>query len=249
MPVYLDVLMVLNFLVDFCLLLGTNRLAGYPSEVKKSALAAALGGLYGGVCVLPGWQFLSGSFWRLTVLVLMAGIVFGWNGEALRRGIVFVLLTMALGGVAMGFSDGNFWTLSLSALAVGGMCVFGFRGHLGAEYLPVELEGIRFTALRDTGNSLTDPITGQQVLVVSSQVAKQLLNLSERELANPCDALGKVESGRLIPYHAVGKSGILLAKRYENVTIGKWKGSTLVGFSPSKIGQGKLYEALMGGAL
>lgn len=38
MTVYLDVVLLLNFLVDFLLLLGTNRLMGHPLEPGKCAL-------------------------------------------------------------------------------------------------------------------------------------------------------------------------------------------------------------------
>lgn len=247
MPVYLDVLVLLNFLVDLFLLLGTNRLSGHPPDIKRAVIAAVLGGLYGGICVLPGLSFLAGTLWRILVLSLMAGIGFGFRRDALRRGILFVLLSMALGGVAMGLSGGGFWTLVLSAGAVCAMCLFGFRGRVGAQYVPVELEGLRITALRDTGNTLTDPITGQQVLVVSARIGMNLLKLSSIDLIDPVKAMGKVDGARLIPYHAVGKHAMLLAKRYENVTIGKWKGSCLVAFAPDDIGQGRPYEALTGG--
>lgn len=249
MPVYLDVLMLLNFLVDFFLLLGTNRLSGHSSSIKRVLLAAVLGGIYGGICIVPGLQFLSHTVWRLVMLGCMAVIAFGVRGDALRRGILFALLSMALGGIATGLSGGSFWTLSLSAFAVCAMCLLGFRGRVGEEYLPVELDGLRLTALRDTGNTLTDPITGQRVLVVSARVGSQLLGLSKGELNNPVSALTKVSGGRLIPYHAVGKNAMLLMKRYENVRIGQWKGSCLVAFAPNEIGQGKCYQALTGGVL
>ena len=247
MPVYLDVLIVLNFLVDFFLLLGTQRLSGYAPNIKRAMLAAALGGVYGGACILPGFRFLANTGWRVVILGLMAVLAFGYRRDALRRGILFVLLSMALGGVATGLSGGGFWKLTLSALAVCLMCLLGFRGRVGREYLLVELEGLSLTALRDTGNALKDPITGQQALVVSVEVGKRLLGLTPMELANPAGVLSKVSGGRLIPYHAVGKSGMLLTKRYENVRIGDWKGSCLVAFAPNRIGEGKPYEALTGG--
>lgn len=248
-PVYLDVLVVLNFLVDLLLLLGTNRLSGHPPQIKRAIPAAALGGIYGGICVLPWGTFLAGTLWRTVVLSLMALICFGFRGDALRRGILFILLSMALGGVATGLSGGGFWAIVLSAGAVCGMCLLGFRGRAGGNYLPVELEGYRFTALRDTGNSLTDPITGQSVLVVSAKLGKRLLDLEPAELADPVSILHKVKGGRLIPYRAVGASSLLLARRYDQVKIGRWKGSCLVAFAPDEIGQGRGYEALTGGGL
>ncbi len=249
MPVYLDVLMLLNFLVDLLLLIGTNRISGHPPDIKRAVLAAVMGGLYGGICVLPGLRFFSDTVWRIGMLALIAVVAFGCRRDALRRGILFVLLSMALGGVAVGLSGGGFWTLVLSALVVCAMCLLGFRGRVGAQYVPVELEGMRISALCDTGNTLTDPITGQQVLVVSVRVGQRLLGLTAQELTDPVKAMQNVAGARLIPYHAVGKNAMLLMKRYENVTIGNRKGSCLVAFAPNEIGHGKPYEALTGGAL
>lgn len=62
MTVYVDAVMGLNFLVDLLLLVGTNRLAGHPSEPKRIIPAAALGGLYGGMCLVPGFRFLGNYF-------------------------------------------------------------------------------------------------------------------------------------------------------------------------------------------
>lgn len=249
MPVYLDVLMILNFLVDFLLLVGTNRLSGHPPDLKRAGLAAAVGAVYAGACVIPGLRFLGHTLWRLAALALMAFITFGCRRDALRRGILFALLSMALGGVATGLNGGSFWKLTCSALAVCGMCLLGFRGRAGAEFIPVELEGLRLTALRDTGNTLTDPLTGQRILVVSAGVGWRLLRLSAQELGNPIQAVAKVRGARLIPYQAVGSRAMLLAKRFENVTIGSWNGSCLVAFAPNEIGQGGGYEALTGGVL
>ena len=59
--IYLDVVMGINFLVDFLLLMGTNRLAGFPSDKKRLFLASFLGAVYSGVCLLPGFRFLSNT--------------------------------------------------------------------------------------------------------------------------------------------------------------------------------------------
>ena len=243
MPLYLDLLILLNCLVDFLLLIATNRLSGHPNGVKKCAVGAVLGGVYGGGCMMPGLGFLSNILWRLVSLGLMGGIAFGFRREAVRRCILFVFLSMALGGVALGL-EGDFWTLILSAGAVCAMCLLGFRGRVGAEYVPVEVDGLRLTALRDTGNTLTDSITGQQILVVSAQFGQRLFGLSKKELMDPVSAVEKGKGLRLIPFHAVGRSGgLLAAKRFENVVIGRWKGSCLVAVSPNELP----YEALTGG--
>lgn len=250
MPVYLDVLMLLNFFVDFLLLVGTNRLAGHPAGVVRALAAGALGGLYGGACVLPGLTFLAATHWRLAVLGIMAILAFGCTYDALRRGVVFILLSMALGGIAMGLERNNFWSLLWAAAAVGAMCVFGLRGRVGTQYVPVKIEKCSFTALVDTGNTLTDPLTGQQILVVSSKIGEKLLNVEQGVLSDSVGLMQCIAGIRLVPFHAVGCSGGLLpVKRYEDVQIGKWRGSVLVAFAPNELGRGKSYDALTGGVL
>lgn len=249
---YLDVLGFLNFAVDLLLLLAANRLSGYPTVMRRCLLAAALGGVYGCVCVLPGWSFLSGTLWRVVSLGAMGAIAFGVRADALRRCVLFVLLSMALGGVAAGVGSGSFLSVLLSAAAVCLMCLFGLRGKLGSRFLPVTIRhsGIacRFTAMLDTGNTLTDPITGQQVLVVSSHIARQLLEIPEQELSDAVKTVQRIPGGRLVPFHTVGtKGGILPAKKFQDVTIGSWKGSCLVAFAPHKLGEGEGYDALTGG--
>lgn len=252
MPLYLDVLVLLNFLVDLLLLIAADRLSGHPAAMKRYVAAAGLGAIYGGACVLPGLRFLSGTLWRLVSLGIMGWIAFGSRGDGVRRCILFTLLSMALGGIALCLQSGGFWGVVLSAGMVCAMCLLGFRGRLGAQYLPVQIQSEgqihRFTALLDTGNGLKDPLTGQQILVVSGSIGRQLTGLTRGELADPAAVVGKRPGIRLIPFSAVGRDGgLLAAKRYEDVTIGHWHGSTLVAFAPNELGVGQPYEALTGG--
>lgn len=248
LTVYLDAVMALNFLVDFLLILGTNRLSGFPPGIKRAALAAALGAAYSGACLMPGFLFLGNGLWRLVSLGLMGSIAFGWNGNGFRRSVVFLLLSMALGGIATGIGGGNFATLVLSALGVWGLCRMGFGGNFGREYIPIELfhEGkrIQLLALRDTGNTLRDPITGEGVLVVSADAASALTGLDAAQMKNPVETAANHPGFRLIPYHAVGQpGGMLLMKRLEVEINGK-RGRALVAFAPERIGNGEAYQAL-----
>ena len=255
--VYVDLVVLLNFLVDYLLLLGTNRLAGYPSQWGRSALAALLGGLYGGWCILPGFSFLGNALWRTVSLVLMAGIAFGGNRSTVQRGAVFVLLSMSLGGIAMGMGQRGFWMAVLASLAVWLLCRVGFRSPIGQrEYVPVELcwagRKVRVIALRDTGNTLRDPISGEQVLVAGADVAQELLGLTGEQLCHPLELLasGQIPGMRLIPYCAVGQPGSLLpAVRFEQAKIGDTYRNALVAFAPEVLAKGAVYRMLTGGAV
>ncbi|MBR4864998.1 MAG: sigma-E processing peptidase SpoIIGA [Oscillospiraceae bacterium] len=254
MVVYLDAVFLLNGTIDFLLMLSANRLCGYPSSVKRLLLAAMLGGIYGGACILPGFSFLGGIVWRLVALGLMAWIAFGSGVSALRRGALFVLLSMALGGIALGLTQGGMTAILLGIGCILFLCFAGFGGQPGAKYVPVELHHtdrtVRLTALVDTGNTLRDPITGCPVLVVGAQVARQLLGLTEKQLQSPLEAINsvKIPGLRLVPYRSVGKdSGMLLAKRMKGVRIGNWKGDPIVAFAPEGLGNDGTYQALTGG--
>ncbi|MBQ7800761.1 MAG: sigma-E processing peptidase SpoIIGA [Oscillospiraceae bacterium] len=257
MRIYLDLVVFLNFLVDFLLILGTNRLAGYPPGAGRGALAAALGGIYAGLCLVPGFAFLGNRLWRLVSLTGMAVLAFGWNRSALQRGAVFVLLSMALGGIALGMGNGTFWMLLVSAGAVWLLCRASFRGNLGGrEYVPVELtwqeRTLSLIALRDTGNTLRDPLTGEQVLVAGADVARELLGLSEHQLLHPVETLasGVLPGMRLVPYRAVGQpGGMLLAVRFPRVKVGNYTGNYLVAFAPQVLGRGEVYRMLTGGVV
>lgn len=251
---YLDVLWALNFGVDLLLLLATNRLAGYPTALGRLVPAAVIGGVYGCACILPGLYFLAGTVWRMVFLGIMGGVAFGFRKESIRRCVLFTLLSMALGGIALGLGRGGFFSVLFCAAMVCFMCLYGLRGRLGSKFLPVEVncqgKRHRFTAMVDTGNTLTDPVTGQQVLVVSSCLAGSLLGLQEADLKDPVAAVTRIRGGRLIPYQGVGTpGGLLAAKRFEDVTIGKQRGGCLIAFAPQEFGKNGGYEALTGGVL
>lgn len=257
MRVYLDLVIALNFGVDLLLMVGTNRLSGFPPSWKRSMAAAALGGLYAGACLLPGFRFLGGILWRTVSLVGMSVIAFGRGKSAIRRGILFVLLSMALGGIAMGIGQGGFWSLVAGAAGVCVMCAVGFRGPPGSRaYVDVVLryqgKTEKLLALRDTGNTLRDPVTGREVLIVGPGVAQRLLGLSKAQISSPVEtvAAGQIPGLRLIPYSCVGSSGnMLLALRLEQTRIGPWQGSTLVAFAPEGLDGEDTYQALTGGTI
>ena len=256
MVVYVDLLMLLNFAVDFFLLLGTNRLAGYPPGIRRAALAAAVGGLYAGACVMPGYSFLGNPFFRVVVLAAIGVVAFGVDQGGLRRSVLFLLLSMALGGLAICLDRGGFWSLVLASGILCLLCLLGFRGRAGQQrYVPVMIryggKEVHVTALVDTGNTLRDPVSGWPVLVVEYGVAEKLLPISRGELSRPIEtmAMGKLPGIRLIPYSAVGQTaGMLLAVRPDSVQICGKNMEYVVAFAPQTLGCGQ-YQALAGGAL
>lgn len=255
LTVYLDLVMLLNFGVDFLLLLGTNRLAGFPPGYRRLLPASAMGGIYSGVCLLPGFGFLAAWIWRGISLALMCAIAYGLNRSAIKRGGLFLLLSGALGGFALRFGSLGFGLLLLFALGVWLLCAISSGSGVGEQrFVPVRLSyqgnTVCLTALRDTGNTLIDPITGEKVLVISSAAGASLTGLSPWQIANPLDTVQArpIPGLRLIPYCSVGNDkAMMLAMRMQDVTIGKRKGSAVVAFAPTGLDGKSGYEALTGG--
>lgn len=256
MEIYLETVMVLNFLVDFLLLLGTDRLAGFPAEPLRCAAAAAVGALYSGGCLLPGFRFLGALPWRLVSLCLMGMIAFDWDLGGVKRGGIFLLMCLATGGVAVSLGRRTCSGLILGALVVWLLSCLGFAGSSGREYVPVTLaygeKSASFLALKDTGNQLRDPVTGEQVLVVSGKIGERLTGLTPGQLKSPLETLARrpIPGLRLIPYCAVGENhGMLLALRFPKAKIGENIRSTLVAFAPEGLDGTQVYQALTGGVL
>lgn len=255
MYVYLDLVFLLNFAVDFLLLLGTNRISGFGDGNLRCGWAAVLGGIYGAVCLVPGFWFLGNLLWRTVFLLLMGVVGFGLDRSAFRRIPVFFILSMALGGIAAGTGSGT-WAILAGGAFLWILCRLGFGFGTASEYLPVQLrwqeKSVKLYALRDTGNTLRDPLTGEQVLVCGADVGEELLGIPRRWMQDPVEAVasGMIPGSRLIAYHAVGnRDGMMLMVRLSEAIIGNRRRTPLVAFAPDEIGKGQVYRMLTGGTI
>lgn len=257
MVVYAEGVMLINFMIDLLLLLATNRLCGFSNSLWRIFLAAALGGIYAGCCLFPEVSFLSSTIWCVIVLVLIAWIAFGWGRATVRRAAVFVLLSMSLGGLAVGIQGGGIRAVIFSGIALYLMCHVGFaRKIVGAQYVPVVIKygdkSLRLTALADTGNTLRDPLSGKPVLIIGAQYAQELTGLDVSQLRDPVTTISNapIEGLRLIPYHSIGNAGgFMLGMRIKEVSIGRKNGSTLVAFASQNLDRQGNYQALTGGSI
>ena len=255
MESYQYTVVLLKFLVDFLLLVSANRLCGYPPGWIRAAIAAAVGALYTASCLLPELYFLGNIIWRIVTLLLMSWAAYGANKSGLRRGVIFLLLSMALTGASLMIGRRSSWSMLAAAGMLFLLCAIGFRnriGHMG--YVPVELyygdRHLTLTALHDTGNMLFDPVSGKPVLIVCAKTAQKLTGLTEKQLKDPVSVMEKppLPGLRLVPYRSIGQSGgLLLALRLQQVKIGSWSGSSLVAFAPDKLCADGAYQALTGG--
>ena len=223
--VYLDEVFLLNFVVDYLLLLAAGRLAGEILRRGRLALGAALGAAYAGAVFLPGLGFLVHPLCKVGVGVLTVLIGYGGSRRLLRVCLVFFVVSAAFGGgiFALQMLGSRSLTMAngvlaspldlklvlLSAAGCYGLVTLLFqraaRHSSRRELAPavVELGGRRavLTALVDTGNTLTDPATGRPVLVAEGEKVKALFPPGtapcQAELRDPSAALERLSNAGL----------------------------------------------------
>lgn len=252
--IYLDRLFLLNLAVDYLLCLLSGRVCGLVLHRGRYLLAALLGALYAVLTLLPGLAFLGGALGKLAAAALMAAIAYGGQARFLRCAAVFLAVSAAFGGALWALSlaggrprfDARVLLLSFALCYAGMQLLFRSRARLPDRprvEVRVSLGGreSRFMALLDTGNSLSDPATGREVMLAAPHALAPLfpgadLRLDAAALVSLPALAGRF---RLIPYRAVGGHGLLAAFRPDAVTVGgKARDGLLVAVSPEAQGDG-----------
>ncbi len=254
MTVYIDEVFLVNFLMDWLILWATGNLSQNPVKRWRLAAAALLGAVYSIVIFLPWGFWLAVLPVKLLcslVMVLVAYPVVNWPNY-LKNLVYFYLISFVLGGASLAVM--NLWgqqfvetwngialvqmdfQLFWLAVAVGLVlaAVFFLRQHvrrdltaapvIATAQIGLGTRQVTVRLLADSGNSLTDPLTAQPVIVAER---KRLLPLFSEELQRQLAQeqagsaqllLAAEQSGwpgrwRLIPYQAVGQQGLLLGFR------------------------------------
>lgn len=268
--VYIDSLFFINLLTDYLLCLASARICGVGLKRLRYLGAALFGAAYSVAVFLPSFAFLSSPVMKLISGLAMALIAFAPERKPLRCTAVFFAVSAAFGGAlwAVGLAGGlkgGYTAVSMKVLLMSfalcyslGCLIFRCRA-LMADKRRVEVKAVflgreaEFIALLDTGNSLSDPVSGRPVMVAcphalqpifleNAALFSQSAPVELMELSQHIPELrGRI---RLIPYSAVGSSGLLPVFRPESLTIdGKADKELLIAVSPSAAGDG--FEAII----
>lgn len=252
---YVIPIVMLTFFVDLLLLISVGKILGVPVKIIRILGASMASGLFSGLWLLPGFLFMKSGLWRMVQLCCVIVMAYGIHPVTVRQGFVFLLLKFALQGASGMLGSGSILSVILSVAGIVLLWVFGMNGlGVDRELVPVELcHGDRWwklTALRDTGNTLRDPLTGERVIVAGADMGQKLLGLTQGQLSDPAKTLasGMAPGMRLIPYRTIGQRGaMMLGMRINDVKIGSWQGSAIVAFAPECIGSNEGYQMLIGG--
>ncbi len=230
---YLDELFVLNLAIDYFLLLAAAKVCALPYRRGRFSLAAALGGLWSCLAVLPALPWLGGAAIKTALALAMCLVAFGAERCLWRPFLAFLAVSVMFGGAvyAAGLRRGltpnggmvlrlDMRVLLLSfALCWAGVELIFRRAVRRTEREICEAEllyrgrRLRLRALRDTGNELHDPLSGCAVLVAEAEALAPLFppEAAPKLRMDAAEAAQSVEGLRLIPYRGLGRQGGLLA--------------------------------------
>ncbi len=272
--VWAEGVFLLNSALDYALLAGAVRLRG---GVRTGRLLwAALFG--GGTALLALYPLpMSGNIGRFVGLLLLTVIAYGISQEAIRRGILFLLLSFTLCGIqiwltqlvpnaAILWKNGVILQASWQGLVISAALLYGICGLLcGAAnnrkqrliHTQATVGGrtASFRSLVDTGNFLRDPLTGSPVVLADDMIAESLLSLRREQLEQPTETLRIMMEKqpelqpRLIPFRAIGtKRGLLLAVHCQELWVdGTKREHGILAFSPHSVSADGSYHGLTGG--
>lgn len=195
--IYLDILFVLNFCMDYCILRAASAIGGRPSSGRRLTAASVFGAAYAVACLLiPVLSALpmrliccAAMTWfafavrdmrklvRQTLLVMLVAFVFGGCVTALEQ---LSGTTLSAGGVL--YAPISRKVLLVSALLAYGLSGIVFRNQAKenrphGETVRVSCDGDvqEVYLFVDSGNTLRDPVTGRPVLVLTRAAAMKIL--------------------------------------------------------------------------
>ena len=275
--IYADAIFLENLIVDYILLIATAKLSGAAAGRLRVLAAAVLGGVYAVLAAMPPGGFLNGWAMKIAVGVLMSLVVFGGTEKFLRVCLVFFGVSAAFAGAVMaaamirgdGARGAYLGRVSFTSLL---LAFAGFYLLFSAAFRSVARRRVAGTltsltvlhngkkavipALLDTGNGLTEPMSGLPVTVCSTESLSGLFDGPVRDILlsepDPVAALKRLNAAGvysffLVPYRAVGvKDGLLLAFRPQGLRQGRREIAGLVALEPRGLGAGTGYSAILG---
>ncbi len=215
LTVYADALFLVNFLVNTVIMFLSIRLAGLKINFYRICFSGIVGAFYA-VCVfILGNSLLNSFFTKLAVSEIMVLLA---NGSISLKNNIFCLIMMYVisfvcsGAVmAIAFLKGTnaFFGIKyaylISALIISLIAVQFFlniksrREGRVFEKITIELNGkkVKLCALVDTGNMLSEPISGVPVAIVEAQELKGIISQYDMQNIHNLKL-------RYIPYRALG---------------------------------------------
>lgn len=271
---YVENVFLENFIIDFILLFITGKLIKRVIIFKRLLMASLAGSFYVIITFYLGRAFMTSFIVKFSISILMIMIAFDSKGilTNIRVIICFYITSLIMVGIISAL-----YNLTYDKLTVNAIIMSIFMGYAALHFFFKEIKdrilkhnykrtvnikiGNKTKTIRgyiDTGNQLTDPVTGKPVMVVNIDCLKDLISqdLYERILdfykTQSYEDLINENRGinlRVIKYNTISSVGqnmvCLAADQIEiinsdtNIVI-----DALIGIHPKRISRDD-YEALL----
>lgn len=261
--IYIDSLFLINLIADYVLLVAACRVSSLSPRRLRCLLSALFGAVFAVLSVVPGFRFLSTVPYRFAIAAAMGVIAFGGEEGVLRRIAVFIAVSASFEGFITALGPA---TLDLRVLLFSFPVFYIILSLISAYRAKIHTRrtvdvSIRFLgrsgsfrALVDSGNCLTDALSGGDVLIVRAAALRDIFreNAEILNIVDPVEFISALDNFpelrgrfRLVPYSALGGGGMLPVFRAEEVIIdGKTAASRLCGIAPILHGDG--FDAITG---
>ncbi len=191
MVYYVEYVFVENFIIDFILLFITGKLIKRVIIFKRLFVASLVGSLYVILTLHIGWEFMTYFIVKFSISVLMIMIAFDSKGilTNIRVIICFYITSLLMVGIMSALYYFTYDKLTVNAIIMSiftgyGALHFFFKEikdriskHNYKRTVKVSIgdKSKTFKGYIDTGNELTDPMTGKSVMVVNIDCIRDIL--------------------------------------------------------------------------
>lgn len=263
MTVYVDIVILENFLINFFLLYLTLQTLKERIIYKRILLAAFLGAIYTLLVFIPDLNILTSLPFKLLFSLGMISIILEKRNIKTigKMYITFLVITFAFCGICFmialvenqysfleSFTINNYSTKGMIfSLIISYILVSGVMNHFKNRAMInnfiydldvcIDSEVISLKAFLDTGNGLVEPATALPVIIAEKEKF-QRINIKEKDQFK-------------IPYKVVdGNSGYMEGIKIDNIKLCNVNGETMTRdvilcFCDNKLSKEGEYEALL----
>lgn len=278
MVYYIEYVFAENFIIDFILLFITGKLVKREIVYKRLIAASAIGALYVILTAYVNEDFMTYFIVKLSVSILMIMVAFDTKGilTNVRVIICFYITSLIMVGIIT-----SLYYLTYDRLTVNAIVISLFLGYAALHFFFKDVRSrieksnyMRTVSIKlgesskslkafiDTGNELTDPMTGKSVMIVNIESIRNILGEELYEVIldfynNQDDNYEKLLSKntnsklKIIRYNTISSKGDMMViltpdeleikdNNHHIITA-----DAVIGIYPKKISQKEDYDALL----
>lgn len=253
MPVYADVLLVINGFINYLLLLCNMKILKLNTTRTRLLSGAVAGSIFSLKIFLPELQQGVEFLIRLgfSCLIILCAYKFSSVTEFFKALFCFFAVSFIFSGMMIAVTlfinppeliyDNGIVYYNISFMGVVILSCAGFTFITLAEKLlkkkvnsnlifdttvTYNNKSVSGRGLADSGNTLKEPFSGEDVIVANYSHIKHLLPQAIREYTDTGNLTSDNETIRIIPVSTVSGTGLLPAFRADKVTVSSAKTKT-----------------------